>query len=77
LSTSPDSQSARTGVLNAAQALAQQLNSTSQGIQALRNSAETGIANSVSTANNALTQIAKINRQLQGYANQDAATAAL
>ncbi|MDH8239061.1 hypothetical protein QIG13_27965, partial [Klebsiella pneumoniae] len=39
--------------------------------------AETGIANSVSTANNALTQIAKINRQLQGYANQDAATAAL
>lgn len=77
LSTSPDSQSARTGVLNAAQALAQQLNSTSQGIQALRNSAETGIANSVSTANNALTQIAKINRQLQGYTNQDAATAAL
>ncbi len=77
LSTSPDSQSARTGVLNAAQALAQQLNSTSQGIQSLRNSAETGITNAVSTANNALTQIAKINRQLQGYTNQDAATAAL
>jgi flagellar hook-associated protein 1 FlgK len=77
LSTSPDSQSARTGVINAAQALAQQLNSTSQGIQALRNSAETGITNSVSTANSALTQIAKINRQLQGYTNQDAATAAL
>ncbi|MGL4264882.1 MAG: flagellar hook-associated protein FlgK [Afipia sp.] len=77
LSTSPDSQSARTGVLNAAQALAQQLNSTSQGIQALRNSAETGITNAVSTANNALTQIAKINRQLQGFTNQDAATAAL
>lgn len=77
LSTSPDSQSARTGVLNAAQALAQQLNSTSQGIQALRNSAETGLTNAVSTANNALTEIAKINRQLQGYTNQDAATAAL
>lgn len=77
LSTSPDSQSARTGVLNAAQALAQQLNSTSQGIQALRNSAETGISNSVTTANNALTQIAKINKQLQGFTNQDAATAAL
>lgn len=77
LSTSPDSQSARTGVLNAAQALAQQLNTTSQGIQALRNSAETGLTNSVSTANAALTQIAKINRQLQGYSNQDAATAAL
>jgi flagellar hook-associated protein 1 FlgK len=77
LSTSPDSQSARTGVLNAAQALAQQLNSTSQGIQALRNSAETGITNAVSTANGALTQVAKINKQLQGYSNQDAATAAL
>lgn len=77
LSTSPDSQSARTGVLNAAQALAQQLNSTSQGIQSLRNSAETGISNAVTTANNALTQIAKINRQLQGYTSQDASTAAL
>ncbi len=77
LSTSPDSQSARTGVLNAAQALAQQLNSTSQGIQALRNSAETGLTNAVSTANGALTQIAKINKQLQGYTSQDASTAAL
>ncbi len=77
LSTSPESQSARTGVLNAAQALAQQLNSTSQGIQALRNSAETGLTNAVSTANSALTQIAKINKQLQGYSSQDASTAAL
>jgi flagellar hook-associated protein 1 FlgK len=77
LSTSPESQSARTGVLNAAQALAQQLNSTSQGIQSLRNSAETGLANAVSTANSALTQIAKINRQLQSYSGQDASTAAL
>lgn len=77
LSTSPDSQSARTGVLNAAQTLASQLNYTSQGIQGLRNSAETGISNAVSTANSALTQIAKINRQLQSYPGQDASTAAL
>lgn len=77
LSTSPDSQSARIGVMNAAQSMAQQLNATSQGIQGLRNSAELGLTNSVSVANNALTQIAKINRQLQNNTGQDAATAAL
>jgi flagellar hook-associated protein 1 FlgK len=77
LSTSPESQSARTGVINAAQSLAQQLNATSQGIQNLRNSAETGISNAVTTANNALTQIAKINRQLQNNIGQDASTAAM
>jgi flagellar hook-associated protein 1 FlgK len=77
LSTSPDSQSARTGVLNAAQTLASQLNYTSQGIQGLRNSAETGISNAVTTANNALTQIAKINRQLQNNVGNDASTAAM
>ena len=43
LSTSSDSQSARIGVVNAAQALAQQLNTTTQGIQTLRANAETGI----------------------------------
>ena len=36
LSTSPDSSSARIAAVNAAQQLAQQLNVTSQGIQALR-----------------------------------------
>jgi flagellar hook-associated protein 1 FlgK len=77
LSTSPDSQSARIGVVNAAQSMAQQLNATSQGIQGLRNSAELGLTNSVAMANNALTQIASINRQLQGSAGQSAATAAM
>jgi flagellar hook-associated protein 1 FlgK len=77
LSTSPDSQSARTGVLNAAQALAQQLNSTTQGIQALRANSDTQIGNAVSTANNAMAQIASINLKLQGSSSQDAATAAL
>ena len=43
LSTSPDSQSARIGVVNAAQALAQQLNATTQGIQSLRANAEAGL----------------------------------
>src|SRR6185436_3503208 len=52
LSTSPDSQSARIGVVNAAQSMAQQLNATTQGIQSLRANAETGINESITVANN-------------------------
>lgn len=78
LSTSPDSQSARIGVVNAAQSMAQQLNATSQGIQTLRANAEAGINDSVNTANNALQQIARINIQLQANGGTaDASTAAL
>lgn len=77
LSTSPDSQSARIGVMNAAQSMAQQLNATSQGIQGLRNSAELGLTNAVSVANNALAQIANINKQLQSAGGQSASTAAM
>ena len=77
LSTSPDSQSARIGVVNAAQTMAQQLNATTQGIQSLRANAETGINDSVITANNAMKQIAAINTQLQNNGQTDGATAAL
>ncbi len=77
LSTSPDSASARIGVVNAAQALAQQLNATTQGIQNLRANAETGINDSISVANNAMKQIALINNQLQNNGRTDAATASL
>jgi flagellar hook-associated protein 1 FlgK len=77
LSTSPDSQSARIGVVNAAQTLAQQLNATSQGIQALRSSTESGLSNAVNTANNAMSQIATINNQLVNGGQTDASTAAL
>src|SRR6476619_4708934 len=77
LSTSPDSPSARIGVVNAAQSLAQQLNATTQGIQNLRANAETGINHSVTTANNAMAQIAFINNQLQNNGKTDAATASL
>ncbi|MDP3691070.1 flagellar hook-associated protein FlgK [Bradyrhizobium sp.] len=77
LSTSPDSASARIGVVNAAQALAQQLNATSQGIQNLRANAETGINDSINIANNAMKQIALINNQLQNNGRTDAATASL
>ena len=81
LGTSPDSQSARIGVVNAAQALASQLNSMSQGIQTLRAQAETGIKDDVNTANNLMKQIATINNQLQsnplGGTSTDSATASL
>jgi flagellar hook-associated protein 1 FlgK len=77
LSTSPDSQSARIGAVSAAQTMAQQLNATTQGIQALRANAETGINDSITTANNAMAQIAFINNQLQSNGATDASTAAL
>lgn len=77
LSTSSDSQSARINVINAAQAMAQQLNATSQGIQSLRADAEQGIAGAVNTANNAMAQIAALNGQLLRSGASDAETAAL
>ncbi|WP_027578892.1 flagellar hook-associated protein FlgK [Bradyrhizobium sp. Ai1a-2] len=81
LSTSADNQSARTSVLTAASTLTQQLNSMTQGIQSLRGAAETGIKDSVTTANNLLKQIASINNQLRsnpaGGTSTDASTAAL
>ncbi len=81
LSTSADSQSARITLVTAAQAFAQQLNSTTQGIQALRGAAENGITDAVNVANNALQQIAKINNQLRsnpsGGTSTDSATSTL
>ncbi|MBI3699960.1 MAG: flagellar hook-associated protein FlgK [Afipia sp.] len=77
LSTSPDSAAARSTVINAAQSLAQQLNTTTQGIQSLRANAESAINDSVSTVNNALKQIASINTQLLGTSGNDAASASL
>ena len=77
LATSPSSSSAQSATINAAQALAQQLNSTTSSIQALRGQADQGIASDVQKANAALTQIANINIQLGGGNANDAAAAAL
>ena len=77
LSTSSDSQSARIGVLNAAQSLTQQLNSMSAGIQSLRSQAESGINSAVNTANTAMQQIVNLNTQLASGNTTDAAAAAL
>src|SRR5262249_23674421 len=78
LVTSPSSASAQGGVLSAAQALAQSLNSLSSSIQGLRSQAEQGIAADVQQANAAMQQIAQINQQLSaGGGVQDATTATL
>jgi flagellar hook-associated protein 1 len=77
LSTSPDSQSARISAVSAAQTMAQTLNATTEGIQALRANAEMGINDSILTANNAMARIAAINSQLQSNGQADAATATL
>jgi flagellar hook-associated protein 1 len=61
--------------------LASQLNSMTQGIQTLRGAAETGISDSVNSANNLMSQIATINNQLAsnplGGTSTDSSTAAL
>jgi flagellar hook-associated protein 1 len=65
LSANSGAQSARSLALSTAQSLALQLNTATQGVQALRSNAEQDIAASVVRANNAMTQIAKLNSQLQ------------
>jgi len=81
LATSPDSTSARIQMLNAAQVMAGELNSMSNGVQTLRAGCETGLADSVTTANNLLKEIANINTHIQGNplggTSTDAATAAM
>jgi flagellar hook-associated protein 1 FlgK len=77
LSTSPDSGSARYGLLSAGQTLAQHLNGMTADIQGLRSDAELGLSDAVAQANYAMSQIAAINRQL-GLTNvQDATSATL
>jgi flagellar hook-associated protein 1 len=77
LSASPDSSSARFGVLTAGQSLAQHLNGMTADIQSLRSQAELGIADTVTQANNAMSQIAAINLQLGQMNMQDATFAVL
>ena len=77
LTTSPDDGPTQTAVVNAAQQLVQQLNTTSDGIQALRGQAELGLSEDVTQANDALKQIAQLNQQLVGSQLNDSTTAAL
>jgi flagellar hook-associated protein 1 len=77
LSTSSGNSSAQSVALSAAQSLAQQLNTTTQGIQSLRTNVEQDIGNSANLANAAMTQIAQINTRLQGLSPSDPAAATL
>ena len=77
LSTSPDDSAARSTVISAAQLLSQRLNDMSDGIQALRGDSELGIADAVNKANDALSQIARLNQQIAGSPSNDAATASM
>jgi flagellar hook-associated protein 1 len=77
LSANSGSYSAQSAVITAAQNLAQQLNSTTQGIQALRSNAQQDISTSISSANTAMSQIANLNTQLQGMSSTDPSAATL
>jgi flagellar hook-associated protein 1 FlgK len=77
LSTSSGGQSTQVTALSAAQSLAQQLNSTTQGIQSLRTNVQQDIGTSVSQANTDMAQIASINTQLQGMSPTDPSAATL
>jgi flagellar hook-associated protein 1 FlgK len=77
LSTSSGTASAQNSALTAAQSLAQQLNSTTQGIQTLRSNTEQDIGISVNQANAALNQIAQLNGQIAGLPPHDPTGATL
>ncbi|MCK1741331.1 flagellar hook-associated protein FlgK [Bradyrhizobium sp. 139] len=77
LSTSAGSSSAQTVAVGAAQALAQQLNVTTKGIQSLRSNAEQDLGNSAQQANTAMQQVADINTRLQGLPANDPSAATL
>jgi flagellar hook-associated protein 1 len=77
LSNNPGNSSAQAVALSAAQSLAGQLNSTTQGIQTLRSNVDQDIGNAANQANTDLTQIAAINTRLQGLAPTDPQAAQL
>lgn len=77
LMTSPDDVAARSSVISAAQLVTQQLNRTSDSIQGLRGSAELGIADAVTKANEAMSQIATLNQRLAASNQNDSATATM
>jgi flagellar hook-associated protein 1 FlgK len=77
LSSSPGNSSAQSVALSAAQTLAQQLNTTTQGIQSLRTNVDQDIGNSAAQANTDMSQIAQINSQLQGLSPTDPLAATL
>lgn len=64
LAVSPDDGAAQTAVLSKAQSLSQTLNSTSDAVQALRSDADRHMSSIADQANQALTQIEKLSKQI-------------
>lgn len=77
LSNNAGSHSAQAVALSAAQSLAQQLNTTTQGVQSLRDNVQQDIGNSAAQANGLMSQIAQLNSQLQGVSGTDPQAATL
>lgn len=77
LSNNPGDSSAQAVALSAAQTLAGQLNTTTEGIQSLRANVEQDIGNSANQANTDMSTIAHINTQLQGLSSSDPLAATL
>jgi len=77
LSSNAGSHSAQAVALSAAQSLAQQLNTTTQGVQSLRNNVQQDIGSSATQANGLMSQIAQLNSQLQGLNGTDPQAATL
>ncbi|WP_027552671.1 flagellar hook-associated protein FlgK [Bradyrhizobium sp. Cp5.3] len=77
LSTSAGSSSAQRVALGAAQTLAQQLNTTTKGIQSLRSNVEQDLGTSAQQANAAMQKVADINTKLQGLSPNDPSAATL
>ena len=76
LQNDPSSYSLRSQVVDAASALANQLNTLSAGVQALRSEAESGIAGGIQQVNDLLGALSKVNAKIVG-SPQDDATASL
>jgi flagellar hook-associated protein 1 FlgK len=77
MSNNPGNFSAQGVALSSAQSLAQQLNSTTQGIQSLRSNVAQDIGNSAAQANVDMTQIAQLNTKLAGMSSTDPQAATL
>src|SRR5262245_41009941 len=77
LATTPDSSSTRSIVLSSGQVLAQHLNGITSDLQSLRTDAELQIADAVRQANEAISKIADLNKQLAAAQGKDSTSAAL
>src|ERR1700761_706141 len=77
LSNNPGDSSAQGVALSAAQTLAGQLNTTTQGIQSLRSNVEQDIGNSATQANADMSTIAQLNTQIQSLSPNDPLAATL